>query len=59
MKRIIALIMLLALAVPMFVACDEPAETSSEAGESTATEDSKEEIPMNPDTNAPKVWTEE
>jgi len=58
MKRIIALIMLLALAVPMFVACDEATEASSEAGESSATE-SKEEIPMNPDTNAPKVWTEE
>lgn len=58
MKRILALIMLLALAVPMFVACDEATEASSEAGESSATE-SKEEIPMNPDTNAPKVWTEE
>lgn len=51
MKRLLAFIMLFALALPMFAACEDT--TSSE---SSAAEQSTEESSMSPDTNAPTVW---
>ena len=53
MKRILAFILLFALALPVLAACEE----TTPSGDSSAAESTEESV-MTPDTNAPTVWNE-
>ena len=60
MKRFIAVLLLLAMAIPMLTSCEDSSQDGSEATSGAVSQtESKEETPMIPDANAQTVWKNE